>query len=125
MWLTQHHDQRAMPGRLEISLSQGAKWKALINKYIRNIPVSGDPLSVAEQSISDVLPPLTAVSSAMIKKVGAAARDSKQSALALGHSRRRPTLGSTKSVVLEIISPHLPLSHGSRHAFSTSSCATV
>ncbi|WP_420882075.1 hypothetical protein [Rhizobium gallicum] len=28
--------------RLEISFSQGAKWKALISKYIGTIPVSGD-----------------------------------------------------------------------------------
>src|SRR5580658_8647372 len=50
-------------------------------------------------------PVLTPVSSAMIRKVGAAARDSKPSALALGHPQSRPTLRSTKSFVLEIIAP--------------------
>jgi hypothetical protein len=66
--------------RLEISFSQGAKWKALISKYIGTIPLSGDASCAAEQSISDGPPPRTPVSSAMIAKVGAAARHSQSAA---------------------------------------------
>jgi hypothetical protein len=54
--------------RLAISFSQGVEWKALISTYIGTIPLSGD---AAEQSMS---PPRTPVSSAIIAKVGAAAR---------------------------------------------------
>ena len=61
--------------RLETSFSQGAKWKALISMYIGTIPVSGDPCP-AEQSISIGPPPRTPVISAMIAKVGVAARHS-------------------------------------------------
>jgi hypothetical protein len=85
---------------LAISLSHGAEWKALINKYIGTIPVNGDTSRTAEHKTSGTPPPLTPVSRAMIKKVGAAAKDSKPSTLA---PRRRPTLGATKSVVLQII----------------------
>jgi hypothetical protein len=67
--------------RLEISLSQGAEWKALISRYIETIPLSGDGSCVAEQSATDGPPP-TPASSAMIAKVGAAARDRKPAALA-------------------------------------------
>jgi hypothetical protein len=56
---------------LEISLSQGVKWKALISKYIGTIPVSGDELVIEH---SGDPPPSTAVNSAMIANVGAAAR---------------------------------------------------
>ena len=61
--------------RLEISFSQGAEWKALISMYIGTIPVSGDPCP-AEQSISIGPAPRTPVISAMIAKVGVAARRS-------------------------------------------------
>ena len=61
--------------RLEISFSQGAEWKALISIYIGTILVSGDPRQ-AEQSIFIGLPPRTPVISAMIAKVGVAARHS-------------------------------------------------
>jgi hypothetical protein len=83
------HDGRAPRRRLESSLSQGARWKALINKYIGTIPPSGDPPRAAAQSIAGMLPPSTAVSSAMIAKVGVAARDSKEAALALVGCRPR------------------------------------
>jgi hypothetical protein len=59
----------------EISFSQGAEWKALISKYIGTIPPTGDAFA-AEQNVSSGLLPATAVSSAMIAKVGAAASDS-------------------------------------------------
>jgi hypothetical protein len=62
-----------------MSFSQGAKWKALISAYIGTIPLSGDAPCMAEQSISGV-PPSADVSSAMIAKVGAAARDSQLAA---------------------------------------------
>jgi len=65
-----------------ISLSHGAEWKALISKYIATIPVNGDAWRAAEHNIADAPPSWIPVSSAMIAKVGAAARDSKQSALA-------------------------------------------
>jgi hypothetical protein len=109
---------RAPLRQREISFSQGAEWKALISRYIGTIPLSGDAPCAAEQSIFDMLPPSTPASSAMIAKVGAAARDSKQSALALGRSRRCPTSGSTKLVVLEIISPHplCSIAHGTPSA---------
>src|SRR5205085_3301180 len=65
--------------RLEISFSQGAEWKALISKYIGTIPLSGDASSAPAQSISGGPPPRT-VSSAMIAKVGAAARHNQSAA---------------------------------------------
>src|ERR1700675_4392773 len=63
--------------RLEISFSQGAEWKALISKYIGAIPLSGD---AAEQSISGGPPAGTAVSNAMMAKVGAAPRHNQSAA---------------------------------------------
>src|SRR5713226_10784894 len=68
-------DRRVPLRRLEISFSQGAEWRALISMYIGTIPVSGDPCP-AEQSISIGRPPRTPVISAMIAKVGVAARHS-------------------------------------------------
>src|SRR5258706_3368037 len=62
--------------RLETSFSQGAEWKMLISKYIGTIPVSGDASCAAEHSKSSEPPPRTPVNSAMIAKVGAAARHS-------------------------------------------------
>jgi hypothetical protein len=59
---------------LESSFSQGAEWKALINKYIGTIPFSGDASGAAKQSMSGAPP--TAVISAMSANVGAAARHS-------------------------------------------------
>jgi len=61
--------------RLEISFSQGAEWKALISEYITTIPSSGDAWRVGEQSISGGPVLRALVSSAMIAKVGEAARD--------------------------------------------------
>jgi hypothetical protein len=75
IWRTPDHDRRAPLRRLETSFSQGAKWKALISMYIGTIPFSGDPCP-AEQSISIGPPPRTPVISAMIAKVGVAARHS-------------------------------------------------
>ena len=66
-------DQGAPLRRLEISFNQGANWKALMSKYIMSIPLSGDASCRAELIMS--APPVTAVSSAMIANVGAAARD--------------------------------------------------
>jgi hypothetical protein len=61
--------------RLEISFSQGAEWKALISEYITTIPSSGDAWCVTEQSISGGPRLRAPVISAMIAKVGEAARD--------------------------------------------------
>ena len=66
---------RAAPRRLAISFSQGAEWKALISKYIGTIPPTDDAFA-AEHNVSSGPPPTTAVSNAMIAKVGAAASDS-------------------------------------------------
>jgi hypothetical protein len=82
---TSDQDRMAPLRQLAISFSQGAEWKALISKYIGTIPLSGDAFWAAEQNISSGPPPGTLVSSAMIAKVGAAARHS-QSAGALSHS---------------------------------------
>jgi hypothetical protein len=65
---------RSVSRRREISFSQGAEWKALISKYIGTIPLSGDASCTAEQSMPGVPP--TPVTSAMIAKVGVAARQS-------------------------------------------------
>jgi hypothetical protein len=54
-------------------LSHGAEWKALISKYIGTIPPIGD--IAAAQRLSNGPLPATAVNSAMIAKVGAAASD--------------------------------------------------
>ena len=70
---------RAAPRRLAISFSQGAEWKALISKYIGTIPPTDDAFA-AEHNVSSGPPPTTAVSSAMIAKVGAAARLSQRTA---------------------------------------------
>src|SRR5262249_21771169 len=59
---------------------------------------------------SGMLPAWAAASSAMIAKVGVAARDSKQATLALVRFRPRAMSGTTKSIMSDIISVHLPLS---------------
>ncbi len=59
--------------QLVISLSHGAEWKALISTYIGTMPLSGDALAIEHNASGDP-PPSTPVSSAMIAKVGAAAR---------------------------------------------------
>jgi hypothetical protein len=74
------HDRRAPFRRLEISFSQGAEWKALMSKYIGTIPLSGDASCAAEQSIAGEPLSRTPVSSAMMAKVGAAARHSQSAA---------------------------------------------
>src|SRR4029453_8299702 len=61
--------------RLEINLSHGAAWKALINTYITVIPLTGDEPCIAIQSMSG-WPVKKTVHSAMSVKVGAAARPS-------------------------------------------------
>jgi hypothetical protein len=61
-WRTPDQDWRELLRRLQTSFSQYAECKALISKYIVTIPISIGPL------------PRTAVSSAMIAKVGVAAR---------------------------------------------------
>src|SRR6266849_2075916 len=77
-------ESRIVLRRDEISFSQGAEWKALISKYIGTIPLSGDASYAAEQNMSGGPPPRTLVSSAMIAKVGAAARPSQSAAPSAG-----------------------------------------
>jgi hypothetical protein len=76
----QDQDRRAPLRRLEISLSQGVRWKALINKYIAAIPLSGDAPGMVAQSMSCGPSPRAAGSTAMIAKVGAAASESQSAA---------------------------------------------
>ena len=71
---------RAPLRRLEISFSQGTKWKALISKYIGTMPPSSDAPCGAAQSMSIGPPPRTPVSSAMRAKLGAAARHNQSAA---------------------------------------------
>jgi hypothetical protein len=68
------HDDSAPLRRPKISLNQGAAWKALMSRYIAAIPPSGDASCTAVQAISG--PPARTVSSAMMPKVGVAARQS-------------------------------------------------
>jgi hypothetical protein len=65
--------------RLEINLTHGAAWKALISRYITVIPLIGDEPCIAVQSMSG-WPLKKPVHSAMIAKVGAAARPSQPAA---------------------------------------------
>ncbi|WP_190241896.1 hypothetical protein [Bradyrhizobium algeriense] len=58
---------------MSVSFSQGAEWKTLISKYIGTIPPSGDAPAI-EHNASDGPLPRTPVRSAIIAKVGAAAR---------------------------------------------------
>ncbi len=60
--------------RRETSCSQGVKWNALISTYIGTFHSAATP-HAAEQSKSSGPPPKTPVSSAMMAKVGVAARD--------------------------------------------------
>ena len=61
--------------QLEINLSHGGAWKALISRYITVIPLIGDEPCIAMQSMSG-WPLNKPVHSAMSAKVGAAARPS-------------------------------------------------
>ena len=61
--------------RLEINLSHGVAWKALIGRYITGIPLIGDGPCIAMQSMSG-WPLKKPVHKAMIANVGAAARPS-------------------------------------------------
>ena len=60
---------------MEINLSHGAAWKALISRYITVIPLIGDELCIAMQGMSG-WPLKKPVHKAMIANVGAAARPS-------------------------------------------------
>ena len=77
---TPDQDRPAPLRRLETSFSHGTKWKALISKYIGTIPLSNEPSCVVEQSNDRGPPPRTPVSTAMIAKVGAAAKESQSAA---------------------------------------------
>jgi hypothetical protein len=68
-------DQAARADAPKISLSQGGKWNALINRYIGVIPPS-DAQDADAQSPFIALPPEHAVIKARIAKVGVAARQS-------------------------------------------------
>jgi hypothetical protein len=73
-------DRPAPLRRLKISFSHGAEWKALISQYIGTIPLSDDASCAVEHIIAICPAPRTLVSSAMIAKVGAAARHSQSAA---------------------------------------------
>ena len=70
-------DRWAPLRRLEISFSQGAKWKALISMYIGTIPLSGEA-SATQRKSGDL--PSRSVSNAMMAKVGAATSDNQSAA---------------------------------------------
>jgi len=72
---------------LAISFSQGAEWKALISRYIGTIPPRDDGSCAAAQIIAIFPPPRTPVSSAMIAKLGAAAKPSQSAAPRVGAVR--------------------------------------
>ena len=65
--------------RLEINLSHGVAWKALISRYITVIPFIGDEPCITMQSMSG-WPLKKPFHSAIIAKVGAAARPSQPAA---------------------------------------------
>jgi hypothetical protein len=75
-------------------LSQGVEWKALINRYISVIPLIGDEVCIAMQSISG-WPLKKPVHKAMIANVGAAARPSHRAML--GAALPPPAQVSTSS----------------------------
>ena len=86
-------DQWAPLRRLAISFSQGAEWKTLISRYIQTIPLSGDASCAAAQSRSWGPAPSTPVVSAMMAKVGAAARHTQSAApraAGAGHASHVP-----------------------------------
>jgi hypothetical protein len=86
-------DQWAPFRRLEISFSQGVRWKALISRYIQTMPLSGEVSCTAAQSRSWEPPPRMPVMSAMMAKVGAAARHTQSAApkaAGAGHASRVP-----------------------------------
>ncbi|SIT58542.1 hypothetical protein BQ8794_50644 [Mesorhizobium prunaredense] len=100
---TPGHDRWTALRRPATSFSQGAEWKALISKYIIAIPLSAHA-SCGAQIMS--ASPVTAVSSAMIAKVGAAASDSQSAApraatLSLGKSADTLSAGGIFCVWLE------------------------
>src|SRR6185437_15757400 len=70
-----------------ISLSHADAWNALISRYIVTMPLTGDAC-VAMPSISDEPPLVTAVSSAIMAKVGDAARASASATLTATPFRR-------------------------------------
>ena len=61
--------------RLEINLSHGVAWKALISRYITVIPLIGGEPCIAMQSMSE-WPLKNPVHKAIVANVGAAARPS-------------------------------------------------
>jgi hypothetical protein len=73
-WRTPDPERRALLRRREMSLSQGAEWKALISMYIEVIPLSGDASCAPMQDMACAPPPKRPVSNAMTAKLGAAAR---------------------------------------------------
>jgi hypothetical protein len=63
-------DDRWVPlPQWEVNFSQGPKWTALISRYIKNIPVSGDASRTAEHSTSGGPPSRIAINTAMSAKV--------------------------------------------------------
>src|SRR5579875_505923 len=91
--------------RLAISFSHGAAWKTPISRYIGTMPCSGNTSWAAEQSKSGWPPPETPVRSAMIAKIGAAARPSPSATPRKPASRRsgeRPEIEMSVMAVLVV-----------------------
>jgi hypothetical protein len=76
----------------EITFSHGPAWKALISTYIGTMPVNGDASRVAAQSMSTGPPPERPARSAIMAKVGAAARDSQPTAWAAAPPEAGPPI---------------------------------
>lgn len=57
-----------------MSFNQGREWKALISKYMRAIPPSGAVWCIAEQIMPDMPSLSNDASTAIIAKIGVAAR---------------------------------------------------
>jgi hypothetical protein len=64
----------------KIFFSHGAEWKTLISRYMKVMPLSGDACCMAVQKISGA-PPSRAINSAMMAKVGVAARQRRSAAM--------------------------------------------
>jgi hypothetical protein len=87
----------------EIIFSQGAKWQALISRYIGAMPLNRD-IPEAEHKPSPEPSPRTQVSTAMIAKAGVAARcTNSAAALAVPSSLLRVAVERAATVSIWLI----------------------
>ena len=106
--------------RRQMSFSHGAEWKALMSRYIGTIPPSGDAWCIAAQRKSGS-PPLKAVSSAMMAKVGVAARHSQSAAWQpddprlLANTRFEPAGRDAMKISVMVVPQRLPVPRSSEY----------